>query len=264
MGIPATVFLNDYDLAGLGVAVEVIDGLRAAPAQRWVSTPVTGRMGELLLSGRPTVQSRGLTLHGKVLADTQLALEAAVDGFKSRLLQGAIELRTVAQPGRVLLCRLTGFTEQPWTPQMLSPQFGFAADLEAVSPAWYDRDPFLLTGAATVRVACPVGDLPVAPLVQILGAVTNPVLTLRAANGDTRSSMAFTVTLAATDYLEIDMDAKTVTRYASGTATNGLSLLTSGDFLALSPEDGDELVGASPALDVSGGSLVVAYARRWA
>jgi hypothetical protein len=265
MGALSSVYVNDYDLGSLGATVELVDGLRAAAGQRWVSTPVVGRAGELLLSGRPSVQPRRLILRGKVTAASQAALESAVDALKSRLNQGAIEVRTAANLNRVLLCRLTGFAEQPFTPQMLTPLVGFTADLEALSPAWADREPIIVSGAAAARVPCPVGNLPVAPVVQILGASgANPVLTLRAANGDSRGSMTFTVTLAATEYLEIDMDAKTATKVASGTPTNGLSLLTAGDFLALTPEDGDEIAGTYPTLEVSSGTLQISYHRRWA
>jgi hypothetical protein len=263
MGALSVVYVNDYDLRRLGAELELVDGLRAAPSQRWVSTPVTGRMGELLLSGRPNVNARRVALRGRVVADTQAALETAIDALKSRLLQGAIEVRPASNLTRVLLCRLVAFAEQPFAPQMATPVTGITAELEALSPAWYDRDPVVVSAATAIRVACPVGNLPVAPVVRIMGG-TNPVLTLRTAAGDSVGSMTFTVTLAATDYLEVDMDAKTVTKYASGVATNGLSLLTAGDFLTLSPEDGDELTSASPTLEVSAGALMVACARRWA
>src|SRR5690348_10615081 len=109
MGTLSTIYLNEYDLTRLGVTAELVDGLRHTPSQSWRTQPVAGRMGSLLLSGLPVVAPRSLQLRGKVVADTQAALESAVDALKSRLSQAAVELRTAAQPTRMLLVRLVSF-----------------------------------------------------------------------------------------------------------------------------------------------------------
>jgi hypothetical protein len=263
MGALTGVYLNEYDLTRLGFHLEAGEGARSLPGQQWVAAGAPGRAGRILLDGRPGIQPRLLTLRGTVVADTQAALEANVDALKTRFLANVLELRLPAQPARVLVARTLGFTESPRAPQFSGLSIVLTITLEALDPHWVDRDPVVLYGATAERVRCLLGNQPVAPVLRILGAAVNPVLTYRNAAGDAKATLTITLTLAAGDYLEIDCDAKTITKSVSGTPSNGLSTLTAGDFLTLTPEDGDPIGSAWPTLEVSAGTLQVTYLRRY-
>jgi phage-related protein len=115
----------------------------------------------------------------------------------------------------------------------------------------------------SIRTGIPLGTAVSAPLIRVLGAATNPVITYRDKSGAVRQSMTLTITLAATDYLEIDCELFTITKYVSGVASNGITLLTAGDFIALDPQDGDYANGVWPTLEISAGSAEVLYRKAW-
>ena len=133
---------------------------------------------------------------------------------------------------------------------------------EALDPYWYDRDPTVVSAPAAVRVRCPLGTAPVAPVLQIAGAATNPVLTLRNQAGDSVLTLTWTGSLLSTDYLEIDCAARTAVKYTSGTPSDAASGL-SGSFPILTVEDGGYELASWPTLESSAGGLVVNYKRGW-
>jgi hypothetical protein len=118
-------------------------------------------------------------------------------------------------------------------------------------------------GIGATRQAIPLGTAVSAPTIRIMGAATNPVLTYRNAGGTVKQTMGFTVTLASTDYLEINGELFSITKYASGVASNGMALWTSGDFPALDPQDGYPSIDSYPTLEVSAGTGEVLYRRTW-
>ena len=125
---------------------------------------------------------------------------------------------------------------------------------------WKAAEPTLRALAvAATRYTLPLGTAPSSPIIRIMAA-TNPVLTYRSAGGTSLRTMTFTVTLASTDYLDINMQTRKIVKYASGTASNGASLLTSGDFpWAFDPADGDVATSAWPTLEVSTGTAEALY-----
>lgn len=263
MSLPA-IYLNDRDLTGVGFFVSSIQGLRDGASMRYAVAAAPGMAGNLLLSPQPQMGSRIITVNGYVRAASAAGLVAIYDELQERLQAGDIEVRTIDQPDRVLVCRYRDRTLTPLPPQFVSRIHQCAFTLEAPDPLWYDRDPIQVSAAATLKVRCPIGTAPVWPVLQIMGAASNPVITLRNAAGDVVTTMTLTVTLNSTDYLVIDCGAGTITKYASGVATDGLPLLTAGDFPVLSPEDADFVTAAYPTLEVSAGTLLGAYHRGYA
>ena len=85
--------------------------------------------------------------------------------------------------------------------------------------------------------------------------VVDPTLTYRNAAGVAVESLALTGTLVAgTDYLEIDLDRQTIVHVSSGVPANAIGWLTSGQFFALDPMDGDVLAASYPQLEVTAAS----------
>lgn len=126
----------------------------------------------------------------------------------------------------------------------------------------------------TTRVACPIGTAESRPVILVHGggaAMTNPVITIRNAAGDSVQTAGFTVSLGANDALRIDCARGSVSKIAAGVITDGLaaSYWTSGDYvLVLRPADGwvESAVYPSVELSSSTGTPVgeISYSRRYA
>ncbi len=108
-----------------------------------------------------------------------------------------------------------------------------------------------------------LGTQPSAGIIRIMGAATNPVITYRDSGGTSQGSMTFTVTLAGTEYLEIDLALKTVKKYASGTMSDAISTWTAGDFFVTDPAHGSYALFGQPTLTCSSGTAIYVYTRRW-
>jgi|GEM_PF-3612460 len=260
----STVYVNEFDLARLGFVVENVPELRSGASMRYQEATAPGMAGNLLLSALPQMGSRPITVRGVLRASSAAALLAAHDELQERLQAGDIEVRVVDAMDRFLVCRYRDRSITPIDPQFLNTTHRCDFVLEAVDPLWYDRDPVPLAAPTGGLIRCLLGTAPIWPVIHLMGAATNPVITLKNAAGDTVGTMTLTVTLAAGDYLVIDCGAGTITKYVSGAATDGLSQLTAGDFPVISPENGDAVAGALPTLSVSAGSLAVFYRRGYA
>jgi hypothetical protein len=263
MPTPTALYLNELDLGTLGFVVEAVDGLRDGPSVKWPTVTLPGRAGALVLDGRPSSAPRQITIHGTLRGGTVAGLMTALGQLQGVLRGGALELRAVDTTDRMVLCRYRERSTVGTFPQLTSPDAKVVIALEAADPYWYARQPTMVVGPAAFRVSCPLGAVPSAPVTQILGAATNPVLTYRNSAGDSQGTMGFTVTLASTDYLEIDHHHRRITTYASGVSSDGTALFTSGDWLTLYPEDGDSVLSVWPTLETSAGSLVVSYRKAW-
>lgn len=265
MGQLSVVYVNDYPLERLGFQVERPIGGRDVPQHDFASVPVMGRSGTLVLDPRPRTQGRTVELVGILVQDTAAQLRDALDALRERLGNGQVELRTAERTDVFCLARLQSFQATPLDnrTEYTTTAVHISAKLWAEDSWWFDHSPLIVGAPAATRVACPTGSVPVAPITQILGSATNPILTLRNAAGDALGTLGITLTLAATDFLEIDHWAQTITKVVSGVASDGIALLSSGSFLTLDPTDGDRLAGSFPTLEVSAGQLMVQYRRVW-
>ncbi len=257
------LWINDYPVSRLGLHVERVEGWADLPTFTLVAESVPGRAGLVVLAGQAgAVAAREVLVSGALVRPTASALPGARRQLLALAGAGLVELRIVDAPEVVLAgyltrCILGGFDRQ------------FRANGLRVALTFTCPDPRALSRCATVvalttsPAACPLGTAPVAPVIRIFGAATNPVLTYRTAGGVSRQTMGFTITLASTDYLEIDCEAKTVLKSVSGTVTNAIDTLTSGDFPTLDPHDGDYLLSSWPTLEVSAGAGEAAYRQAW-
>lgn len=261
------IYLNDYNPRRLGYVVERVEGWADVAALQPTAQDVPGRAGELALTGAlGTMSPRTVTVYGTLLAASAAALVAARRDLIERASRGLIELRTVDAPDVMHQGILTGLVTAAYDRQFRAVgRKGERVTLTftCLDPRAYSTAPTVVA-LATTRAPCPLGSAPVAPLVRIFGAATNPVLTYRGISGVVRQSLGFTLTLAAADFLEIDCEAKTVTKSVSGVVSNAIDTLSSGDFPTLDPGDGDYGASAWPTLELSAGAGEVAYRKAWA
>lgn len=268
-------YLNETSLGSIGVYVQRVTGWRSAPAREYASAAIPGRQG-VLLSGDPTTGARTLEVVCSVVPSgaSVSARETAEDQLKALAYRALVKLildddvNTPRQiDGVCLACDVT--TRAHPVDAVVSD-----ATLRVLcpDPTWSDVTGQLI-GFTSTASQIPLGTAPSGGIVRIAAPswsanVVDPVLTYLNAAGVTIETLSFTGTLTAgTEYLEIDLDRSTVTEYSSGTGANAISWLSSGDFFALDPMDGDPLNSSYPQLKVSATSgtpsATWAGTRRW-
>lgn len=260
--MPGPFFLDDFDTSRLGFVVARYSGHQGLADRTHVTMPLAGTAGLLLTDGRPQIAPRRITVSGTLRADTVAAHRAAAEQLEERATRGTVELRyqdlSRVFRGRCSRCEITPVplqTRRAVTPVLL--------EFVCHNPYRYARELTLVAFEAT-RVPCPTGTAPSALLLRLSGG-NNPIVTYRRADGTVAATIGFTVTQAASDYLDVEMDPllKTVTRYQSGVSSDGLSLPMSGDFFALQPSDGDPMVEVWPTLEVSAGRGEAHYVKAY-
>lgn len=263
------LYVNDFDTSRLGLIVTGVDGWRDAPSTRDRTTQLPTRVGAIILAPEAETAPRQISIEGVIdpshagLALTMANVRAAISELQERIYRGTIEVRFADEPDIFVLARGEQAQLVASPPQFMNPKSRVQIRLLCPDPLRYDRNGSVVGFGVSPRTGTPLGTAVSAPVLRIMGAATNPVITYRDKSGTVRQTMTFTVTLASTDYLEIDCELFTITKYASGVASNGITLLTAGDFIALDPQDGDYAGGVWPTLEVSAGSGECLYRRAW-
>ena len=255
-----TLAANGVDSRVVGLRVERVEGWYATPGAAVEHVAVHGRAGGFkVASGSP--QGRLLNVSASVRGTTVALRNTYLDQVKDFLSSGILTISRFDDVARVVVGTLEGRIEVPTPGKNLVAKLSFAVRCES---AWLSNVQLTLRAlvAAATRYTVPLGTAPSAPIIRLRG--TNPVLTYRDAGATIRKSMTFTLTMAAGDYLEIDMGLVKIRKSVSGTITNGRSTLTSGDFpWALDPRDGNQLAGVSPTVETSVGTGLVIYQKEW-
>lgn len=259
--------LNGTDLASLGFYLKEVGGGYDAPDREIQTLSIRGRAGNLL---SPPIRESGrvITLTGTLTssAKTVVGRSDAEDALKDKLRAGLLRLARTDSVGSVWFIEgmFRSIKAQP-IGHPVNPTDDYVTLTMVSRDAYYrDVEPTILAFGST-RVSMPLGTAPSSPIIRLIGAATNPVLSYRDAGGTVQRSMTFTASLAGTnDWLDIDMRYGKIVLWASGVASNGRSLLTSGDFpWALDTHDGDFATASWPTLDVTSGNASVLYWAQW-
>lgn len=243
MGVPTVLYLNDFDTATLGLVVQSVLGVGAAPTVRPATRTTYGRAGVLRLSPVPALEPRVIEVGAVLLADSQETARANLDTLVG-VLMADCEVRVSAYSDRFWRATATSVTEVPLNgPQFLGGAIGLRLGLTCYDPLGMSR---YLWSAGFSATLAPVelGDAPSAPTLVISGA-TNPTVSLYDAAGTARQTLGLTITQGANDFLTVDCAAGTITKSVSGTVSSALDTLTSGDFLLLDPAYGVVWLGIS-------------------
>jgi hypothetical protein len=261
--IPTVMYVNDYDTSRLGLVVSRFEGAENAPERSDAVMGVFRRAGSVLLDGRPRLKERALLVEATMYHATVQARKAALKALLERLSRGTVEVRFIDEPLLVYRARLRRVTTTPpEQAQVIEASESVTLELECLDPYRYEVGMQLVALSAT-PVRLPLGDAPSPLLVRIFGVATDPVLTLRHANGTVLTSLGLVVTLGANDYMEIDCDRGTLVRYTAGVDSEAYDTLVSGDFLVADPQDGDGTLDGGPTLELSSGSGDARWKRCW-
>lgn len=262
------VWVNDYPLEAAGFLVETVAGWQDGQVEKPPTVAIPGLAG-LLATGLPSTDSRIITLGGHVgpAASHALCL-AAVDLVKAVAGSGLVELRLVDRTDRAFWAQLTNVRVTGGRVWGLDFYRKVELTFTCLNPAGFDQ-----LGRTTAFSATPanvsIGSAPVAPIIRILAptvGVTNPTLTYRDLAGNIRGQLALTQVLTISDWIEVNMDTKVISRVLSG-VVSGPVPIASGDFFALDPADGDKINGIGPTLEVTASvgtpTGLALYRRMW-
>lgn len=256
MGAQSVLYINDYDTALLGLVVEKVTGADDAASVQPVTRAVYGRAGEMQIALNPRVPPRTIRVAGTVQGATHAAMLANLDALKA-LCPAQVDVRLLRPADRFWRCILRDLALTPLDgPQYLTAAIGVGFEFLALDPLGYGLG---ITTASIGASPLPLslGTAPSTPLLVVMGAATNPVVTLRNAAGAVVQTLGFTVTLGATERLEVDCAAMTITKYTGASPADALSTLASGDFLVLDPADG------VPTVEVNSGTGELLYRKAW-
>lgn len=255
------VYINDTDINDLGLRVTDFGEWWSGPSYERGSAAPYGLMGSVPAT-EATVKPKALTLSMALPSATVAGRVAALDTVRHHL-RGLLEVRFGDDSDRVAYGLLESDSTPARWPEVAFVTGDLAPRLQIVfyDVAKYDRGGSVV-GFDSTRRQIPLGTAPSGGKIFIHNA-TDPVLRYRSASGTIEQSMTFTVTLASTEALEIDLGAMTVTKISSGTRTDALSTLTSGWFFHLDPADGDGGNSVYPTLETTTGTAEIRYRKRY-
>lgn len=266
--MPAAVYCNNTDLAGLGLYVNVPDRF-TAPGVSFPSVAVAGRLAPLAstppLWGESTVLVRGML---RPAAGTVAALASALLDLTDLAYQGQITLKVDNGGGTVR--ELVGVTVA-FNP-VLRGDFltATAATIEwtirKLEGSWRSASPEIIPLAAGIAAAIPCGTAPSGWIATITGQPSNPfTLIFKKASGEAITTMSFAVALTGVQYLIVDGGAMTVQKVdTGGVPTDAITVLT-GNFppRGINPEDAFRAGASYPTVTLSTGSGDLYTLPRW-
>jgi len=256
------VYLNETPLDSIGVWVQRINSYTAAPSREYPTLALPGRQG-VVLTADPSMSPRTVSIVCSVAPSgasisARATTEDRLKGLAYRALIKLVVDDDVTVPRQIdgvcTACEVT--TRQHPVDAVVSDA---TLTILCPDPTWYDVTGQVI-GFNAAASQVPLGTAPSGGLVRITAPswsanVVNPTLTYLNAAGVTVQAMAFTGTLTAgTDYLEVDLNRQAITMTSSGVTTNAISWLTTGEFFAVDPMDGDPLNDSYPQLQVTASS----------
>lgn len=259
------ITVNGADLGTtFGWYPDRVDGWLGAPARNFAAITMPKRLG-VVMPVDPTYQAREIRISGSLNPQALASRVTAEAKIRDHMMTGLVTI--VVDDGTTPLRAIDGYTrelvvEAP-TPTLAPVWSRISATVTCPEPVWRETTMQVIGFNATAR-AMPLGTAPVAPLIRIMGAATNPTLKYKNASGQTLNTCQFTITLASTDYLLIDCANGLIQKSVSGTVSDARSTFVStNDALpVLDPADGDYINSVWPMLTVDLGTAVAIYAKR--
>lgn len=265
------MWINGRDLDDDGWTLTGLAGWMAgASVQRGVTA--LQNIGGVVPNSQYTVDQRTMPVTFERSLTSITDRDAALYTLQDRL-RGLLWVRFDDAPARVVRCIATPLVVEPMAEVTV---FSVAAirvrcTLIAYDGASYDTEP-QVRALATTPVEIPLGTLPSGGIVTWGGAwtaTTARTLILRDAGGVARTTMTVTApsgeSLASTDFLEIDLLRRYVTKVTSaGVRTNEYDWYTSGDWITLDPAYQDRAATRYATLEISAGTAQITYRKAYA
>lgn len=256
------VWINDRPIEEYGFGVVSLDSWWDAVGQQFPTSVIPGRQGSRATDRGAISAERRIplvtTVSASTVADRLAKLDAMAQGLK-----GTIEIRVADDPERVGYGTLEKGSVTFFQPQLALPKVQPTYELVMANPLKYDRRRQLLVApAASTAKAVPCGSAPHRGRLWVMDTLGSRSVDIVAADGTIVDQMRLTGTLAANEWLEIEMDADapTITHVSGDGAirTDAFSWLHPFDaFPTFDPQDRPGLRHAG------GGDLVLSYRRAY-
>lgn len=244
--------INGRGIEEFGIKPINLEGYLAPPEINYGSVDLIDVIGSTTTVRGSRWKARELLLGVMTTSGVSIANSRSLLNDWHKACRGLLEVEIIDAPGKVCYGVFEGASEGVDGVKLVSTDLKSIGRIVCRDPIWYTRLPQMVSAAAAARVEVPCGSAPGIVKFMVIGAATNPVVTLRSRTGEILQQMTFTVSLGATEAIEVDRRAAwPVTRWTAGVATNGFSLLAITDTLIRV----DPLDGAT--LETSAGSLVV-------
>lgn len=262
--------VNGRALAGLSCYVMELGDLRSRASHKYPVVPLWGRAGGW--ATWPSVAGRIVTVVARLVpsANTVAARVAAELVLKDWCGNAGLARLTVDE-GTTPVLTIDAYLEEMTLAPIGHPLTAVVSEVQmrwhAPDPLWWaETDMVVAAPAVNTRYAIPLGSAPSTPVIRVMGAATNPVVTIRDSGGTARTTLTMTATLLSTDYLDFDCRSGALTKYTSGVASSLIgSLSSTGELFpfALNPAWGDHANARWPTLEVSAGQAELLYAKRY-
>ena len=253
--------VNGIDLATYGFSLSDAGAAFDATERTMGFAPIYGRAGTLATTA--TEGARTIVLTGTLTstANTVSARVSNEESIKDLLRSGLVTLQR--DDASTTVRQIKGYVTQlglaPIGHPVAPTDMRMTARIACPDPCWTETEPTSQVLGAT-RATLALGTAPSSPVVRIMGAATDPVLTYRDAGGTSQNTLTLASgTLNATnDWVDIDMRTGVITKYASGATSSGwtafVATITGVFPFAFDPQDGDYTTAAWPTLELSSGT----------
>lgn len=256
------LWVNDRDMeTEFGLIPSSLSGWWDPVGAAFPSFGLSGRMGNVQTDRGHTTPARRIPLV-MVHTPTTLAGRKATLTSVVGSLRGTLEVRVADDPERVAYGTLSTGAIRFTAPQMVVEQIIPTYDLVFENPAKYDRRHQIVVATGTAGAVVPTGSLPHRGRLWIMDTLTSRTIEVVTPDGVVVGQLRLTGTLAAAEYLEIDMDRDnpSITRVTSGGTIrqDAFSWLNPADaFLVFDPADAPRI------RHTGGGTVVCLYRRAW-
>lgn len=265
MAAYASYDLNRIAIEDLGLTLE--EGGPIQPALRLTreSQSMPGRVGGLP-APYANIEDRIFRFVSRVRTSSVAARIAVMDGLADAL-RGQVEIRDVQSPDRV-----TRGTVQIFEAQMPSPAFvnntpQVVVEIRTPSARWDTSSSSRVLSTTPVQIPC--GTLPHRGRIFLTGVAAGAISTevrfkYRGISGALLKELVVLPSLASGEYAIIDLDAQQIQKVTTSNVYSDVeSWITSGDYLTISPRDGNRSMGVWPTLEITAGAALYTFRRNW-
>lgn len=261
---PYFVTVNGTDLKTKGFTVREATGLWESVQLTLQEQAVYRKAGAVLLDDEPIAVVRDLAIAGTYRGTDADNAETKLLGMK-RLLGPLGRRNHVLVFGNLtaqqITARYMGMSDGPTGPQMEQRTIPMTLHFRSLDPYFVDVTATTLSAAEGVPVDVPMGTglSEGVSTITFAGSAASTTRTYKSNTGATLGTTTLTHAFVNADVVVINDAERTIS--LNGVRNEGL--LSNGDFIRMSPDDGDPSTSDWATLEVNHGALSHVYRRTW-
>jgi len=245
------VYVDGVDLSQWFVVYDVL-GHRDIPTAVWPNRPVSGRIGNIVLSSEPSFQPRDITIDGHVIEDTMAEMRTSLNEIAARFHGDEHEVQIVDDTSRVFYARLAGANAFTLKPSLTTPKTQIKVRLTCLDPRAYSTGNSTL-GFGSTDTPVPLGTAPVGGVIRFSGVASDPSVIYKTSTGLEVARITLNTTLSSTQFVDVDLTSYTLT----GTTGANLSSIWASSVSTFFLFDPKHI----PSIQVTAGSAGLTYTK---